>query len=119
MMADKIFITNFIVPCLIGITEKERSGKQGVIFDIEVFCNLRVAGISDDPDKTLSYSEIREKIFDFVSKGEFKLLESAAEGIASLLLENAVVTKVNIRVSKKKYAKGPHIGIEITRINHS
>ena len=115
---DKIFIENLVVPCRVGITEKERGRRQAVIVDLYIFRDLREAGITDDPDKTSSYAEIRENVFDFVSRGELRLLESIAEGIASLLLENTVVMKVKIRVRKKKYAMSPSIGIEIMRTRH-
>jgi dihydroneopterin aldolase len=115
---DKIFIKNLAVSCRVGITEKERGRRQAVIVDLYIFRDLKEAGISDDPDKTSSYSEIRENIFDFVSKGEFKLLESIAEGIASLLLGKTIVMKVKVRVRKKRYATSPSIGIEITRTRH-
>ncbi|MBI3858968.1 MAG: dihydroneopterin aldolase [Thaumarchaeota archaeon] len=117
-MEDKIFIKNLVVPCRVGVPEMERSRRQHVIVDLYVFRDLRGAGIADDLGKTVSYSEVRQKIFDFVSTGEFRLLESIAEGIASLLLESSAVTKVKVRVSKKKYAKSPNIGIEITRTQH-
>ena len=117
-MADKIFIKNLSVSCRVGIAESERRRRQSVIVDVCIFLDLRGAGISDDLKKTLSYSEIRKNVFDFASKGEFKLLESIAEGIASLLLQNDAATKVNVSVRKKKYATHPSIGIEITRTRH-
>ena len=117
-MGDKIFIRNLVVPCRVGVPEEERGRRQDVIVDVYIFHDLREAGIADDLGKTVSYSEVRQKIFDFVSKGEFRLLESIAEGIASLLLEGSAVTKVKVRVSKKKYSKSPNIGIEITRVQH-
>jgi FolB domain-containing protein len=115
---DKIFIENLVVPCRVGITEKERERRQAVIIDLYIFRDLMDAGISDNPGKTSSYTEIREDVFALVSKGEFKLLESLAEAIASLLLENSIVAKVKVRVRKKKYATSPGIGVEITRNQH-
>jgi 7,8-dihydroneopterin aldolase/epimerase/oxygenase len=115
---DKIFIDNLVIPCRVGITEKERSRRQALLVDLYVFRDLKDAGISDDPEKTSSYSEISENVFSFVSKGEFKLLESIAEGISSLLLKNPLVVKVKVRVRKKKYSSIPSIGIEITRTRH-
>ena len=115
---DKIFIENLALPCRVGITKKERKRRQAVIVDLYLFRDLGEAGISDDPDKTLSYSEVREKVSNFVSKGEFKLLEGIAEGVASLLLANDFVMKVKVRVRKRKYATSPRIGIEITRVRH-
>ena len=43
-----------MVPCRVGITEKERGRRQAVIVDLYIFRDLTEAGISDDPDKTSS-----------------------------------------------------------------
>ena len=118
MLSDKIVIKNLVVPCKIGLLEEERKRKQDVIVDVEIFHELREAGITDDISKTVSYSEIREKIFDIVSRGESRLLESVAQSIASLLLKDSKTQKVKVRVRKKKYSKAPLIGIEITRLRH-
>ena len=101
-----------------GVTQKERRRRQGVVVSVHIFHDLKEAGIADDLRKTVSYSEVRQKIFGFVSRGEFRLLESVAEGIASLLLRSSAATKVEVRVCKKKYAQSPNIGIEITRMQH-
>ena len=101
-----------------GITENERRRKQAVIIDIFIFRNLSEAGTTDDPEKTLSYSQINDDVLDFVSNGEFKLLEGMADGIASILLKNRTVMKVKVRVRKRKYSVHPSIGIEIVRTRH-
>ena len=117
-MEDKIFIKNLVIPCKIGVLEKERSKAQDVIVNVEIFHELSEAGITDDVNETVNYAEIRQKIFDAVSSGESKLLETVAQKIASLLLEDTETRKVSVRVSKKKYSKAPLIGIEITRLQH-
>lgn len=117
-LKDKIFIKNLVIPCKIGVLEAERGKEQDVIVDVEIFHDLREAGITDDINKTVNYSEIRHKIFDAVSSSEFKLLENLAQEIASLLLEDTETQKVTVRLRKKKYSQAPLIGIEITRTQH-
>ena len=117
-MKDKIFIKNLVIPCKIGVLEEERSKEQDIIVDLEIFRELREAGITDDIDKTVNYSLIRQKISDAVSTGESRLLETVAQKIASLLLEDTETRKVTVRIRKKKYSQDPLIGIEITRLQH-
>lgn len=117
-MGDIIFIENLRLPCRIGVLDRERSMKQEIVVDVVIFRSLRRAGITDDISGTISYSELRRQVTEFVSDGEFRLLEGVAEGIASLVLRNRVVRKVRVRVRKKKYSKSPLIGIEITRFRH-
>ena len=117
-MADKVFIKNLVVPCRVGVTSKERSNKQNVVIDIEVFCDLINAGVEDDLSKSINYFEAQEKVTEFIMKSEFKLLESFAEGVASLILKNPLASKVVVSVKKEKYAKEPMMGIEISRDRH-
>jgi len=118
LSGDRIFVENLVVSCRVGITEKERSRRQAVILDLHIFRDLREAGISDDRGKTSDYAALRESVFELVSRGEFKLLESIAEKVASRLLEGAAVSQVNVKIRKKKYSTSPNIGIEITRTRH-
>ncbi len=112
---DKVFVKNLVVPCKVGVTKEERLKKQNVVIDIDVFCDLSNAGTTDDLSKSISYSEIQEKTINFVTSGEFKLLESVAEGVASLILKNSFSSKVTVSVKKEKYANEPMMGIEISR----
>ena len=115
---DKVFVKNLVVPCKVGVTQEERAKKQNVIVDIEVFCDLSQAGTTDDLNKSISYSEIQEKITDFITKGDFKLLESLAEGVVTQILNNSLASKVVVAVKKEKYAEKPIMGIEISRDRH-
>ncbi len=112
---DKVFVKNLFVPCKVGVTDEERLKKQNVIVDIEVCCDLYQAGTTDDLSKSISYSDIQEKTINFVTSGEFKLLESVAEGVASLILKNSLTSKVIVSIKKEKYANEPMMGIEISR----
>jgi len=117
-MSDKIFIRNLVIPCKIGLYEKERRRKQDVIIDVEIFHNLREAGITDNIRKTVNYSELTRRITKLVSGSESRLLENIAQNIASLLLKESNATKVIVRVRKKRYSRNPLAGIEITRLRH-
>jgi FolB domain-containing protein len=112
---DKVFVKNLVLPCKVGFFEEERKEKQNVIIDIEIFCDLSKAGATDDLDKTISYSEVQEKVTDIVVNGEFKLLESLAETIAALILKSPAADTVTVTIKKEKYGKKPIMGIEITR----
>ncbi len=112
---DRVFVKNLFVPCKVGVSEEERLKKQNVVIDIAVFCDLSNAGTTDDLSKSISYSEIQEKTTNFVTSREFKLLESVAEGVASLILKNSLTSKVIVSIKKEKYANEPMMGIEISR----
>jgi FolB domain-containing protein len=117
-MSDKVFVKNLVVPCWVGVTKEEKSKKQNIIVDIEVFCDLSHAGITDVLSKGLSYSEVQEKVIAVATSREYNLLESFAETLASMILNGPIVSRVVISVKKEKYARDPMMGIEITRDCH-
>ena len=117
-MKDKIFIKNFTLPCNIGVTKEERISKQNVILDVEIFCDLGHAGATDDFNQTIDYYTLKNNIATAVAEGEFKILESLAEKVASLILKDQRVLSVTVAVKKAKYSQNPILGIEISRELH-
>ena len=117
-MSDKVFVKNLVVLCQVGVTKEEKLKKQNIIVDIEVFCDLSHAGATDILSKSLSYSEIQEKVINAAANREYNLLESFAENLASLVLKSSIASRVVVTVKKEKYAEEPVMGIEITRDCH-
>ncbi|MDG7008281.1 MAG: dihydroneopterin aldolase [Nitrososphaerota archaeon] len=118
-MSDRIFLDNLRLKCRIGITEEERREPQEVILDISLIIKLRAAGKDDNIDNTVNYREVMQQISQFVSKREFRLLESLADGIATRALKVFGVERVIVKVRKAKYSSEPSIGIEIERERES
>jgi len=112
---DKVFIKNLVLPCHVGVTQEERSKRQNVIVDVEIYCDLSQAAVTGDLKDSINYYEIKEKISSAVTNGEFKLLETLAETVASLALKEPAALRVGVAVKKEKYAKAPVMGIEVTR----
>ena len=112
---DRIFIDNLSSDCLIGVTEEERRRPQKVIVDVGLDLELSRPAASERLDDTVDYREASRLVSHFVSEGEFVLLESLAEGIASLLLDKFSVDGVVVRVRKERYSEAPSIGVEIRR----
>ena len=114
-MKYKVLIKNLVLPCTIGVTKEERAKKQNVIIDIEIFCDLSQAGTTDDLTKSIDYAQVQEQVTSAVTKGEFILLESLAQTVASLILKNPFASQVTVAIKKEIFGKKPAVGIEITR----
>lgn len=112
---DRIFIDGLRLDCLIGVTEEERRHPQKVLVDVSLFLDLSRPAASGMIDDTADYREVKRQISQFVSDGEFRLLESLAGGIASLALDKFDIERVVVKVRKEKYSIEPSIGIEIDR----
>jgi 7,8-dihydroneopterin aldolase/epimerase/oxygenase len=97
---DKIFIHALKTEAIIGIFDWERQVKQTVIVDIEISSDVRKAALSDSIDDTLNYKRVAKRVLAFVEVSQFHLVETLAEHIAMLLLEDFGLAWVRIALSK-------------------
>jgi dihydroneopterin aldolase len=97
---DKIFIHALKTETIVGIFDWERQVKQTVVMDIEFSADIRKAAISDSIDDTLNYKGIAKRVLGFVDESSFHLVETLAEHVAMLILEEFGVSWVSIALSK-------------------
>jgi 7,8-dihydroneopterin aldolase/epimerase/oxygenase len=97
---DKIFIHALKTEAIVGIFDWERQVKQTVVIDIECSADIRKAALSDSIDDTLNYKGVAKRILAFVEESSFHLVETLAEHIAMLILEEFGVAWVRIALSK-------------------
>ena len=98
---DKIFIKGLKIYAYHGCLEEERQKGQEFTLDIALFLNLTPAGITDNLDKTINYSEACEVAQAAFTKYAYNLIETAAEEVAAaLLLKYSLADKVTVEVFK-------------------
>jgi 7,8-dihydroneopterin aldolase/epimerase/oxygenase len=97
---DKIFIHALKTEAIIGIFDWERQVKQTVIVDLEFSADVRKAALSDSIEDTLNYKRVAKRVLAFVEGSQFHLVETLAEHIAMLLLEDFGLAWVRISLSK-------------------
>jgi dihydroneopterin aldolase len=97
---DKIFIHALKTEAIIGIFDWERQVKQTVIVDIEIGADIRKAASSDSIEDTLNYKRVAKRVLAFVEESKFHLVETLAERIAMLILEEFGVSWVGLSLSK-------------------
>lgn len=113
---DRIFIRDLALRCIIGIYPDERREKQDIIVNVEMHCDLRAAGRSDDLDDTVDYKAVKKAVLELVEQSRFQLIESLAERIADIALGNEKVEKVVVTIDKPgalRFARSS--AVEITR----
>lgn len=102
-MTDRISLVNMRFEGRHGVTDEERAQPQPFEVDVELYLDLRPAGLADDLSKTLDYREVFGICREVIEGPSFQLLEALAETIASRLFaafEAAAVSEVVIRVRK-------------------
>ena len=113
---DKIFIKNIEVETIIGIFEWEREVKQSVFIDIEIDLNLQKSGATDKISNSLDYKKISKRIINFTIGSKFKLIESLADKIAKIVLNEFNVKRVSVSVKKQGALRGSElVGVNIVR----
>jgi 7,8-dihydroneopterin aldolase/epimerase/oxygenase len=113
---DKIFIHALKTETIVGIFDWERQVKQTVVMDIEFSADIAKAALSDSIDDTLNYKRVAKRVLAFVDESSFHLVETLAERIALLILEEFGVGWVSITLSKPGAIRGSRdVGVMLER----
>jgi dihydroneopterin aldolase len=97
---DIIFLHDLRVETVIGIWEWERKIRQTVSIDLDMSADIKKAAGSDDVKDTLNYKRVAKRLQQFVGESSFQLVETLAEKIAEIVLDEFDVTWVRVRVNK-------------------
>ena len=90
-----------------GVLAEERRDGQEFVVDVALTLDLARAAASDDVADTVHYGELAEAIVAAIERDPVDLIETLAERIAALVLENAAVHEVVVTVHK------PHAPIPV------
>jgi 7,8-dihydroneopterin aldolase/epimerase/oxygenase len=99
-LTDKIFIHALKTETIVGIFDWERQVKQTVMLDIEFSADIRKAALTDSIDDTMNYKRVAKRVLSFIEESSFHLVETLAEHVAMLILEEFAVSWVRIALSK-------------------
>lgn len=83
---DKIIARGLTFTGCHGVLATEKVVPQIFKVDLDLFLDLRGAGMSDDLKDTVSYAEVFEQVRKIVENEHYNLLEALAENIAASLL---------------------------------
>lgn len=113
---DIIYLHDLRIETIIGIYDWERRVKQTVILDLEMGADIRKAATSDNIEDTLNYKAVAKRLFAFVGDSEFELVETLAERVAALILEEFSVPWLRLQVNKQGAVRGVRdVGVIIER----
>jgi dihydroneopterin aldolase len=113
---DKIFIHALKTEAIIGIFDWERQVRQTVLLDIEMSADIRKAALTDSIADTLNYKGVAKRVLAFVEASQFHLVETLAESVAMLILEEFAVSWVGIVLSKPGAVRSSRdVGVAIER----
>lgn len=113
---DIIYLNDLRIETIIGIYGWERKTKQTVVLDIKMGTDIRKVSASDVVDDTINYKSVAERLFEFVGGSEFELVETLAEQISDILLNEFKVPWLRLKLNKQGALKGVRdVGVIIER----
>jgi 7,8-dihydroneopterin aldolase/epimerase/oxygenase len=113
---DKIFIHALKSEAIIGIYDWERQVRQTVLVDVEISADIRKAALTDSIEDTLNYKRVAKRVLAFVEGSQFHLVETLAEHLAMLILEEFGVGWVRITLSKPGAVRSSRdVGVALER----
>ena len=113
---DAILFRDLRVEALIGIHKRERHVTQTVSLDLDIGIPGTTVFKSDRVADTIDYEQVALKIRALAASGHFRLVETLAERIARLLLEDFGAPWAKISVAKIGIlANAKFVGVTIER----
>ena len=115
-MMDIVFIRELRVKTVIGIYDWERKIKQDVVFDLEMAADIAKAAKSDSIEDTLDYKSISKRIVEYVEASEYQLVETLAEKVAEIILQEFNVPWLRLQLNKEgAVSVARDVGVTIER----
>ena len=97
---DAIVIRDLRVEALIGIHRRERHVKQTISIDLEIGVPGAAVFKSDQVADTIDYEQVALRIGELAASGHFRLVETFADRIAALLMQDFAAPWVKVTAAK-------------------
>jgi len=97
---DIVYIRELEVETVIGIYDWEREIRQTVSLDLEMGTDINAAAATEDIENTLNYKSVSDRLISFISESEFLLVETMAQQIADIVMNEFGVRWVRLRLGK-------------------
>lgn len=118
--SNTVFIKDMKLACVVGINAKERSRKTTVIANITVWVSSMHAKDTDALVDTINYTDIYTKVKNLEKSTNHQLLETLADNIVKVCLEEPLALRVVVKLEKPGIHKGAKsAGIEVTALRNN
>lgn len=113
---DIVYISDLRIETVIGIYDWEREIRQIVSIDLEMAADNRKAAATESIEDALNYKAVAKRLIQFVEDSEFQLVETLAERIAEIVLDEFGVDWLRLRLGKPGAVTGSReVGVIIER----
>ena len=116
--ADKVMIGDLAFYGHCGITPEEQKTGQRFSVDLEIACDISKIAKTDRLEDAYDYAAIARRLIEIGRKEKFQLIETMAERIAHVVLQEFGAKKIFLRLKKQSPPFEPimaHAAVEIYR----
>lgn len=117
----RLFLRNYDAAVFIGVYDHEKTARQRVLINIDVFVPLQdTTPQHDQLDEVVDYDFMRQAIAERIARGHIQLQETLCDDIATTLLAHPKVAAVRVASEKcDAYDNCDAVGVEILRFKQA
>ncbi|NNL06466.1 MAG: dihydroneopterin aldolase [Gammaproteobacteria bacterium] len=113
---DIVFLRDLKIETVIGIYDWEREIRQIISIDLDMAADNRKAAATESIEDALNYKAVAKRLIQFVEESEFQLVETLAERIAEIVLDEFDVDWLRLKLGKPGAVTGSReVGVIIER----
>ena len=114
-MADTLVIHGLAVQCRLGVLEEEQERPQLVQIDLELEIDAARAARRDEVRDAIDYAALVSAVRQFAESKPYRLMETLAEDVASMILHQWATPHVFVRITKRALLGIDAASVEIAR----
>ena len=113
-----VFIHDLVLVGSIGVHPHEHENGQRVRINLDLAVREGEGPLGDSLDNVVCYEEIADGVRAIVAAGHVNLVETLAEKIAAMCLEDPRVRSARVRIEKLDiFSDAASVGVEIERLS--
>lgn len=97
---DIVFIRDLEIETIIGIFDWEREVRQTIRINLDMANDISKAAKSDEIADALNYKAVADRLVEFIAASEFFLIETMAEEIAQIVMQEFSVPWLKLELHK-------------------
>ncbi len=115
LRADVVKIRGLELATFIGVPDEERAGQQVLKVHVDMTPEVSFSELGDEIDGGVDYYQVSLRLKDVALGKPRKLIETLAEDLAKVVLDEFSVVKVRVEIEKFILPDTQHVGVEIRR----
>jgi dihydroneopterin aldolase len=112
---DTIFIRELAVQFRVGVTDEERAKPQRLLLNIEISHDCTAAAARDELLRTIDYHAVCQRVLRFGEGRNWKLIESVAADVCTLIRSDFQAAGVAVEVQKFVIPEARYVSVRLRR----